>query len=151
MALKVKKTIPVREYIQEYVRLREEKKRIDARLSQISNALKQYAEDKGQKDDKGSYYFERDGYSVGKQARKSITFDLDKAVKFFRKRGFPECIVTREEIDMDAVNELFSEGEITEEDLEKITNTTVTYSIDIKPVEEVTDEVVETKVRGKRG
>lgn len=151
MALKVKKTIPVREYIQEYVRLREEKKRIDARLSQISNALKQYAEDKGQKDDKGSYYFERDGYSVGKQARKSITFDLDKAVKFFRKRGYPECIVTREEIDMDAVNELFSEGEITEEDLEKITNTTVTYSIDIKPVEEVTDEVVETRVRGKRG
>lgn len=151
MALKVKKTIPVREYIQEYVRLREEKKRIDARLSQISGALKQYAEDKGQKDDKGSYYFERDGYSVGKQARKSITFDLDKAVKFFRKRGYPECIVTREEIDMDAVNELFSEGEITEEDLEKITNTTVTYSIDIKPVEEVTDEVVETKVRGKRG
>lgn len=151
MALKVKKTIPVREYIQEYVRLREEKKRIDARLSQISEALKQYAEDKGQKDDKGSYYFERDGYSVGKQARKSITFDLDKAVKFFRKRGYPECIVTREEIDMDAVNELFSEGEITEEDLEKITNTKVTYSIDIKPVEEVTDEVVETKVRGKRG
>lgn len=151
MALKVKKTIPVREYIQEYVRLREEKKRIDARLSQISKELKQYAEDKGQKDDKGSYYFERDGYSVGKQARKSITFDLDKAVKFFRKRGYPECIVTREEIDMDAVNELFSEGEITEEDLEKITNTTVTYSIDIKPVEEVTDEVVETKVRGKRG
>ena len=151
MALKIKKTIPVREYIQEYVRLREEKKRIDARLSQISEALKQYAEDKGQKDDKGSYYFERDGYSVGKQARKSITFDLDKAVKFFRKSGFPECIVTREEIDMDAVNELFSEGEITEEDLEKITNTKVTYSIDIKPVEEVTDEVVETKVRGKRG
>ena len=151
MALKVKKTIPVREYIQEYVRLREEKKRIDARLSQISEALKQYAEDKGQKDDKGSYYFERDGYSVGKQARKSITFDLDKAVKFFRKRGYHECIVTREEIDMDAVNELFSEGEITEEDLEKITNTKVTYSIDIKPVEEVTDEVVETKVRGKRG
>lgn len=151
MALKVKKTIPVREYIQEYVRLREEKKRIDARLSQISEALKQYAEYKGQKDDKGSYYFERDGYSVGKQARKSITFDLDKAVKFFRKRGYPECIVTREEIDMDAVNELFSEGEITEEDLEKITNTKVTYSIDIKPVEEVTDEVVETKVRGKRG
>lgn len=151
MALKVKKTIPVREYIQEYVRLREEKKRIDARLSQISSVLKQYAEDKGQKDDKGSYYFEHDGYSVGKQARKSITFDLDKAVKFFRKRGYPECIITREEIDMDAVNELFSEGEITEEDLEKITNTTVTYSIDIKPVEEVTDEVVETKVRGKRG
>ena len=76
---------------------------------------------------------------------------MDKAVEFFRKRGYPECIVTREEIDMDAVNELFSEGEITEEDLEKITNTTVTYSIDIKPVEEVTDEVVETKVRGKRG
>ena len=151
MALKVKKTIPVREYIQEYVRLREEKKRIDARLSQISEALKQYAEDKGQKDDKGSYYFERDGYNVGKQARKSITFDLDKAVKFFRKRGYPECIVTREEIDMDAVNELFSEGEITEEDLEKITSTKVTYSIDIKPVEEVTDEVVEAKVRGKRG
>lgn len=151
MALKVKKSIPVKEYIREYVRLREEKKRIDSRLSQISKVLKQYAEDKGQKDDKGSYYFERDGYSVGKQARKTITFDTEKAVKFFRKRGYPECIVTREEIDMDAVNELFSEGEITEEDLEKITNTNISYSISINPVEEVTDEVSESTVRGKRG
>lgn len=151
MAFKIKKTIPVREYIQEYVRLRDEKKRIEARLSQVSEMLKQYAEDKGQKDDKGSFYFERDGYTVGKQARKSITFDTEKAIKFFRKRGYPECIVTREDIDMDAVNELFSEGEITEEDLEKITRTKVTYSIDVKPVEEVTDEVTETRIRGKRG
>lgn len=151
MTLKVKKSIPVKEYIREYVRLRDEKKRIDSRLSQISEALKQYAEEKGQKDDKGSYYFERDGYSVGKQARKTITFDTEKAVKFFRKRGYPECIVTHEEIDMDAVNELFSEGEITEEDLEKITNTKVSYSISINPVEEVTDEVSESTVRGKRG
>ena len=151
MVLKSKKVIPVKDYIQEYARLREEKKRIDARLSKISEVLKQYAEDNGQKDDKGSFYFERYGYTVGKQARKSITFDVDKAAKFFRKRGYPECIVTREEIDMDAVNELFSEGEITEEDLEKITSTKVTYSIDIRPVDEVTDEVVESKVRGKRG
>ena len=58
--------IPVADYIREYVRLREEKKRIEARMTQISEALKAHAEEKGQKDDKGSFYFERDGYMIGK-------------------------------------------------------------------------------------
>ena len=141
--------IPVADYIREYVRLREEKKRIEARMTQISEALKAHAEEKGQKDDKGSFYFERDGYMIGKQARKTVTFDVEKATKFFRKRGFPECITTVEQIDYDAVEELLSTGEITVEDLEKITNTKVSYSIDIKPVEEVTDEVAETTVKAK--
>lgn len=147
LPVKKKAKIPVSDYIKEYVRLREEKKSIEARMTQISDALKQYAEDKGQKDDKGSFYFERDGYMIGKQARKSMTFDVDKATKFFRKRGYPECITTVEQINPDAVEELLDTGEITIEDLEKITNTRVSYSIDIKPVEEVTDEVTETTVK----
>lgn len=149
LPVKKKAKIPVSDYIKEYVRLREEKKSIEARMAQISEALKQYAEDKGQKDDKGSFYFERDGYMIGKQARKSMTFDVDKATKFFRKRGYPECISTVEQINYDAVEELLDTGEITIEELEKITNTKVSYSISIIPVEEVTDEVEETTVSNK--
>lgn len=139
--------VPVREYIQEYVRLRDEKKKLEARMSQISEALKAVAEEKGQKDDKGSFYFEHDNFMVGKQARKTITFDVEKATKFFRKKGFPECIDTIEQINMEAVEELLDSGDITLSDLEKITNTNITYSIDIKPVEKVTDEVTETEVK----
>lgn len=142
--------IPVREYIAEYVQLREEKKRIENRLKVISDALKDVAERKGQKDDKGSYYFERDNYIVGKQARKSVSFDIEKATKFFRRKGFPECIATVEQIDMEAVEELLDSGEITVEDLEAITTTNVTYSIDVKPVEQVTDEVVEITANKSR-
>lgn len=149
LPVKKKAKIPVSDYIKEYVRLREEKKSIEARMAQISDALKQYAEDKGQKDDKGSFYFERDGYMIGKQAHKSMTFDVDKATKFFRKRGYPECISTVEQINYDAVEELLDTGEITIEELEKITNTKVSYSISIVPVEEVTDEVEETTVSNK--
>ena len=45
------------------------------------------------------------------------------------------------------MEELLDTGEITIEDLEKITNTKVSYSISIAPVEEVTDEVTETTVK----
>ena len=72
---------------------------------------------------------------------------MRKATKFFRKRGYPECITTVEQINPDAVEELLDTGEITIEDLEKITNTKVSYSISIAPVEEVTDEVTETTVK----
>lgn len=146
LAKKSSPKIPVSDYIREYVALRQERGQIDKRMSEISAILKEFAAEKGQRDDKGSSYFQRDGYSVGNVARKSISFDVDKATKFFRKRGYPECIKTVEVIDSDAVNELVSTGEITMEDLEKITTMKVSYSIDIKPVEEVTDEVEQTTV-----
>lgn len=152
--LPVKKSpnkIPVSDYVREYVRLREEKKSIEKRMSTIADALKKYASDNGQTDSRGSSYFERDNYVIGNVARKSISFDVEKATKFFRRRGYPECITTVEQINSDAVEELLSTGEITVEDLEKITTTKVSYSIDIKPVEEVTDEVKETTVKRSRG
>lgn len=136
-------TIPVSDYVKEYVTLRNERTWIDKRMKEVAEALKQYAQEKGQKDDKGSYYFERAGYTIGKQARKRITFDVEKSTEFFRRRGYPECIKVTESIDEEAVEELLNAGEITVEDLEEITTTDVKYSIDIKPVEEVTD-VAET-------
>lgn len=157
--LPVKKSpanIPVSDYIREYVRLCEEEKRIKERKEKIAKSLKDYAAEKGERDDKGSSYFERDSYIVGNVARKSISFDTEKAIKFFRRKGFPECVKEVEVIDSDAVEELISSGDITVEDLERITETKVSYSILVKPVEQVTDTVEEHRVnnshttRGRR-
>lgn len=148
-AAAVPKEIPVSAYAAEYDRLREDKKRIEKRMEQLSTALKDYAEKHGQRDSNGSFYFERDNYVIGKQARKSVSFDTEKASKFFRRKGFPEAIKTVESIDEDVVSELLDTGDITLEDLEKITTTTVRYSMDLKPLkpeEEVTDEVQECTV-----
>lgn len=144
--------IPVRDYIREYVSLCEEEKRIKQRKDVLASALKKYALENGETNDKGSSYFERDNYVVGNIARKSISFDVEKAIKFFRRRGYPECVKEVEVIDESAVEELISTGEISLGDLESITQTKVSYSISVKPVEEVTD-VQESRVnkRSSRG
>lgn len=152
--LPVKKSpakIPVGDYIREYVRLSDEIKRLQERKDSIGKTLKELAAERGETDDKGSSYFERDNYIVGNVARKSISFNIEKAVKFFRRKGFPECITTQEVINSDAVEELLDCGEITVEDLEKITETKVSYSVLVKPVETPTnDEVEEHEVKPKK-
>lgn len=149
---KKKDSVPVADYIREYVRLREEKKSIEKRMKQISDVLKSYAVTNGQKDDKGSSYFERDDYVVGNVARKSVSFNIEKATQFFRRKGYPECIDTIEVINESAVEELLSTGEISIDDLASITDTKVSYSIDIKPVDKSSDGEVEehTVRRGNR-
>ena len=49
-------------------------------------------------------------------------------------------------LDESAIERYVSEGEVTVEDLEDITNTSVTYAIDLRKKEEVVDEVTESTV-----
>lgn len=135
--------------VAEYNSLREQKKSIESQMAKVSADLKSYAEKNGTKDDKGSYYVEYGDYMIGKQARKSISFDVPKAVTFFRKHGIPECVDTIEVINSDAVEQAINEGIISVEDLEKITETKISYSIDVRAREEITD-VQETQVAASR-
>ena len=138
------------DYVREYNALREQKASIEARMKVLSTELKDAAEKKGTKDDRGSYYLECDGYMVGKLARKSVTFNTEKAIKLFRKKGIPECLKEVTVIDNDAVEAAITEGYISEKELESITEVSVSYSIDVRKKEEVSDEVEETQVAASR-
>lgn len=145
-AKQAKITPPIEEMLSEYNNLREQKKLIDSRMKGLSDEIKKYAEANGVKDEKGSFYCDRGGFVFGKQAKKSISFIADKAIIFFKAKGLKDAVRTVEVLDNDAVERYINEGEVTMEELESITNTSVSYAIDIRKKEEVVDEVQESTV-----
>ena len=138
------------DFVREYNALREQKSSIEARMKVLATELKDAAEKQGTKDDRGSYYLECNDFMIGKLARKSVAFNTEKAEKLFRKKGLPECLREVIVIDNDAVEAAITEGYISEKELESITEVSVTYSIDIRKKEEVTDEVEETQVAASK-
>lgn len=130
-------SMPIGNLLEEYYSLREQKKVIEDRMKFLADQIKANAEKVGVKDDKGSFYAEDEKYVYGKQCKKSVSFDKDKALEYFKNHGYDECINTVEVINEEAVEERINTGDISFEDLEAITNTKVNYAIDIKKKEEM--------------
>lgn len=137
--------LPIGTLLQEYNTLRDEKKRIEDRMKKLADLIKDNAERVGVKDDKGSYYAEDENYIYGKQCKKSVSFNQEKALSYFKDHGFEDCIDTVEVINETAVEEHINTGDISFEDLESITDTKVSYAIDLKKKEDM-PEVQETEV-----
>lgn len=129
--------VPVETLLDRYFSLRDEKKTIEAELKKLSDEIKEAAERTGTKDDKGSYYAEAGNYIFGKVAKKSVSFDEDKAFDFVRMKGFTDCIVTVESLNEEAIEKRINSGDISYEELEGITTTKVTYAVDVKKKEEM--------------
>ena len=138
-------SLPIGSLLEEYYSLREQKKTIEDRMKYLADQIKANAEKVGVKDDKGSFYAEDEQYVYGKQCKKSVSFDKDKAIEYFKIHGYDECIDTVEVINEEAVESRINTGDISFEDLEAITNTKVSYAIDIKKKEDI-PEVEQTEV-----
>lgn len=139
----------VNEMVAEYEALRKQEKQIADRKKVLADAIKSYALTNGVKDDNGSFYSENPKFTFGAQCKKSVSFDEDKASKFFQSKGFNECIKLVPKIDESAVNKRFSDGDITVEELEKITTTKSSYAVVVKPKEEVV-EVQQTAIAASK-
>lgn len=131
--------------LSEYDSLREQKKKIEDRMKYLADQIKANAEKVGVKDDKGSFYAEDEQFIYGKQCKKSVSFNQEKALSYFREHGYDDCITTVEVINEEAVEGRINTGDISFEDLEDITTTKVSYAIDLKRKEEMA-EVEQTEV-----
>lgn len=123
--------------VEEYDRLREQSKTIKSRMDTLAKEIKEYASKNGVKDDKGSFYCESTFFMFGSQAKKSVSFKKDEAITFFKTRGLLDAVKITEVIDEDAVEKYINEGAISFEDLESITETKVSYAIDLKKKEDM--------------
>lgn len=130
-------TKPIGSLLEEYYSLREQKKTIEDRMKYLADQIKANAETVGVKDDKGSYYAEDEQYVYGKQCKKSVSFNKDRAIAYFKNHGYDECVDTVEVINEEAVENRINSGDISFEDLEGITDTKVSYAIDIKKKEDM--------------
>ena len=138
-------SLPIGAMLSEYDSLREQKKKIEDRMGYLANQIKANAEKVGVKDDKGSFYAEDEQFIYGKQCKKSVSFNQEKALSYFRDHGYDDCITTVEVINEEAVESRINTGDISFEDLEDITTTKVSYAIDLKRKEEMS-EVEQTEV-----
>lgn len=138
-------SLPIGAMLSEYDSLREQKKKIEDRMKYLADQIKANAEKVGVKDDKGSFYAEDEQFIYGKQCKKSVSFNQEKALSYFREHGYDDCITTVEVINEEAVESRINTGDISFEDLEDITTTKVSYAIDLKRKEEMA-EVEQTEV-----
>lgn len=138
-------SLPIGAMLSEYYSLREQKKKIEDRMKYLADQIKANAEKVGVKDDKGSFYAEDEQFIYGKQCKKSVSFNQEKALSYFRDHGYDDCITTVEVINEEAVESRINTGDISFEDLEDITTTKVSYAIDLKRKEEMA-EVEQTEV-----
>lgn len=138
-------SLPIGAMLSEYDSLREQKKKIEDRMKYLADQIKANAEKVGAKDDKGSFYAEDEQFIYGKQCKKSVSFNQEKALSYFRDHGYDDCITTVEVINEEAVESRINTGDISFEDLEDITTTKVSYAIDLKRKEEMS-EVEQTEV-----
>lgn len=137
---KVTSIVPIAEQVKQYAALRQQAATIKTQMDKLATSIKEYASTNGTKDDKGSFYSETDTYTFGKQAKKSVKFDPETAIKFFKDNKMTEAIDTVEVVNEAAVEKLIGEGKLSFEDLESITTTTTSYAI-VVTAKEVMPEV----------
>ena len=125
--------------VSEYNSLKNKEKAIKERKDFLADAIKSYSLANGTKDDSGSFYSESDAFIYGAQCRKSVKFDLDKAVIFLQSKGFEDCVKLVPQVDENAVERRFSNGDISVEELESITKTSVSYAVSVKEKSELVD------------
>lgn len=144
-------SLPIGAMLSEYDSLREQKKKIEDRMKYLADQIKANAEKVGVKDDKGSFYAEDEQFIYGKQCKKSVSFNQEKALSYFRDHGYDDCITTIEVINEEAVESRINTGDISFEDLEDITTTKVSYAIDLKRKEEMSEvEQIEVPVAASK-
>lgn len=144
-------SLPIGAMLSEYYSLREQKKKIEDRMKYLADQIKANAEKVGVKDDKGSFYAEDEQFIYGKQCKKSVSFNQEKALSYFRDHGYDDCITTVEVINEEAVESRINTGDISFEDLEDITTTKVSYAIDLKRKEEMSEvEQIEVPVAASK-
>lgn len=126
--------------LNEYQSILEKEKILKKRKNDIATLVKDYAEREGVKNNTGSFYCEDDQYIYGKQCRKSVSIDNEKAKDLLETKGlWREAVDIVEVVNENKLENLVNEGKLSMQDIEDISVTKVTYAVDIKKKEQTED------------
>lgn len=134
---------------EEYLDISSQIKELEAKKKELSEKIKQGAETYGVKDDKGSFYCESDTCIYGKVAKKSMKIDQTKAIAVLKEMGLGDVVdvITTEVVNESKLESAVQSGKISLDTVEDFTNVSVSYSVSVKKVEEVTAEVEQTTLK----
>ncbi len=129
----------IKELVMEYNNIKEQCKIMDAKKKELANKIKEIAKEKGTQDAKGSsYYTTDDNWVLGNIKATTIRFNQDKAKAFLEEHHadlLERVTDTVEYINEDKVVKLVSEGLLTVEEVEQMSNISVSYKVDLRQQE----------------
>ena len=127
-----KMEIDINAVANEYEVLRSQKSAVEARMKKLSETIKEYAESNGVKNSSGSFVYESPDFYIEKQAKKSVNFKTEEAIKFLESKKLKDCIVVTKSLNTDVISKHVDSGDLSVEDIEGITETKVTYAVSVK-------------------
>jgi hypothetical protein len=126
----------VRGYIKQYSAIKDEVETLTKRQSELKSRLTQTIDEYGSADERGHIVLsvptdtsEEDDLTIMKQRRVSKNLDMDLAETILTKKGLKDkCIKMVPQIDEAAIMAAFYEGYLTEEDIDTMFPSKVTYA-----------------------
>lgn len=136
----------------EYADLSKTIKELSARKTKLSSLLKDYAEQYGVVDDKGSKYLETSDFVVGKVAKRSVTLLQEEGVAFLKEVGHEECIDTKtvQTVNEQKVENLITEGVLEPEVIKEFTEVKTSYQVSLVQKEELPAVQETVAAKGKK-
>jgi hypothetical protein len=126
----------VRAYIKQYVALKDEVETLSKRQTELKTRLTKTIDEFGSTDERGHIVLsvptdtsEEDDLQIMKQRRVSKNLDMDLAETILTKKGLKDkCVKMVPQIDEAAIMAAFYEGYLTEEDIDTMFPSKVTYA-----------------------
>lgn len=121
----------------EYSELSSQKKRIEERMTFLSTQIKDGAAKFGVKDDKGSHYLENESFLLGRVAKKSFSFNQERAVQTLEASGLGDVVdvITVKQVNEEKLTTAVSQGRIAINVVEGFTDVKTTYAVTVKSKE----------------
>jgi hypothetical protein len=124
--------------VQQFVALKDQSSQLTSRQNEIKKRLQQVLKTEGTENDKGHLVLEINDEvsgveSIVNQKRVSKSLDLDVAEKILLEKNlFEQCVVFTPELDESAIMAAFYEGKLTEEDIDAMFPSEVTWAFTLQ-------------------
>lgn len=122
---------------EEYAEISKQIKVLENRKKLLAMKIKEGAVKFGTLDDKGSSYFEINGYITGNVSKVSMSLDQSKGVEYLEKRGFGDLVDERivKTINEERLEKAVGEKRLTLDEVESFTERKQSYQVSVKAIE----------------
>ena len=137
---------------EDYNNISKQIKMLESKKKELSDKLKQGAESYGVQDDKGSYFCGNEDFMCGNVAKRSVSLDMDKAVKLLQKNGLNDLIEEKivQTVDEKKLEKAVMDGTITDEEFNSIMNDRVSYSVSVRKVDDMPEVEVSALMAARK-
>ena len=139
---KTQKPLDVNSLVNEIENIKAQKKLLEAREKELKDKLKAVVQEKGAKDQNGSFKLIVEDKLVQCQARKTVKLNQTLAREILEAKGlWDEVKEVKESVNEDLLAQIYTQEKITSEELEGMTDTKIVYAMVITDYKQEDEEM----------